>query len=307
MPFMKEPFIFNIQKYSIHDGDGIRTTVFFKGCPLRCGWCHNPESQDFNPELLYAAGKCTGCSECVSVCPWGANRIENGKAVFDRERCSHCGRCVEVCLGQARELAGKCWPLESLIAELEKDRAFYEESHGGVTLSGGEVMAQPMDYVEALTRALFERGISVFIDTCGDVPYERFGRILPYVDTFLYDLKAMSAKKHRKFIGTDNLRILENLRRLSDAGARIYLRLPLIAGVNMEREDLQAIWEFLQGGVRVARISLLPYHSIGRNKYDRLGRDYDPGGIFGIPMREKMERAAELFRQNGFHEIEIGG
>lgn len=304
---MKEPIIFNIQKYSIHDGDGIRTTVFFKGCPLHCAWCHNPESQDFGPELLYDPGKCTACGECIAACPQNANRRMDGTIGFDRERCIHCGKCVESCLSQARELAGKSWPLAELVRELEKDRAFYEVSGGGVTLSGGEVMAQPMDYVEALTKILFESGISVFIDTCGDVPYDRFERILSYTDTFLYDLKTMSEEKHRTYTGAGNRRILENLRRLSHAGAKIDLRLPLIAGVNTEREDLQAIVDFLKSGVSVAKISLLPYHSFGRSKYGRLARTYDPGGIFEIPAREKLEQIAALFRQNGFTKIEIGG
>lgn len=305
---MEEPVIFNIQKYSIHDGDGIRTTVFFKGCPLRCAWCHNPESQDFRPELFFDPAKCTGCGECVSACPRGANRIAGGRAVFDRELCARCGACAQVCLGQARELSGRRWPLSELVAELEKDRPFYEESGGGVTLSGGEAMAQPMEYVEALMRALFERGIGVFVDTCGDVPYERFERILPYADTFLYDVKAVSEEKHRRYVGSGNRRILENLRRLSADGARIYLRLPLVDGVNMEREDLEAVAGFLrENGVRVERISLLPYHDIGRAKYGRLGRQYDARGLFEIPAREKMERAAEFFRRNGWTDIEIGG
>ncbi len=301
------PLIFNIQKYSIHDGDGIRTTVFFKGCPLRCVWCHNPESQNFGPEILYDPAKCIGCGACLLLCPEKANRMENGSAVLDRERCAACGKCLESCLGNARELAGRCYTVEELVRELEKDRAFYEESGGGVTLSGGEVMAQPMDYVEELMRRLFEKGYSVNIDTCGDVPYERFERILPYTDTFLYDIKAMSDQKHRKYVGTGNERILQNLQKLSNDGARINLRLPLVDGLNTGREDILSLIGFLKSGVHVTKINLLPYHDFGRSKYARLEREYDSGGIFEIPARESLEKTAALFRENGFPDIETGG
>lgn len=304
---MNQPLILNIQKYSIHDGEGIRTTVFFKGCPLRCIWCHNPESQDFGPELLYDASKCVGCGACAAVCPNQANQIFERAAVLDRSKCSSCGKCVEVCLGQARELSGRAYSIEELIQELEKDRAFYEESGGGITLSGGEVLAQPMDYIQPLVMKLFEKGYSVFIDTCGDVPYERFEKILPYTDTFLYDIKTMSDQKHRDYTGTGNERILENLRKLSEDGARIVLRLPLMDGLNTESEDLFPLLNLLKSGVRVAKINLLPYHHTGKSKYDRLDRPYDRMKILEIPAREKLEQIADFFRINGFANIEIGG
>lgn len=303
----KLPLVFNIQRFSIHDGDGIRTTVFFKGCPLRCVWCHNPESQDYGPEILYNPVKCVGCGACVLICLEKANRMENGRAILDRKLCTACGKCLESCLGNARELAGCYYTVEELLWELEKDRAFYEESGGGVTLSGGEVMAQPMNYVEELMRRLSEKGYSVNIDTCGDVPYERFRRILPYTDTFLYDIKVMSDQKHRKYVGTGNKRILQNLQKLSRDGARINLRLPLVDSLNTGREDILSLIGFLKSGVRVTKISLLPYHDFGRSKYARLERKYDSDGIFEIPARESLEKAADFFRENGFPNIETGG
>lgn len=301
------PLVFDIQKYAIHDGDGIRTTVFFKGCPLHCDWCHNPESQRFAPELLTYAERCTGCGACAEVCGAGAVFFTGSVSGLNRESCAACGACADACPKGARELAGRAYPLPELLRELEKDRAFYEQSGGGVTLSGGEVLAQPAEYVAALAATLWQKGYSVDIDTCGYAPYERLKALLPYTDAFLYDLKAMDDAAHRRFTGVGNRLILENLRRLASDDARIYLRLPLIENVNADEAHIRAVIAFLRGGVKVERVCLLPYHDTGKGKYGRLDRVYDPMRRFAAPSAEKAEAFARMLRGAGFPDVRVGG
>lgn len=291
--------VMDIQRYSIHDGDGIRTSIFFKGCPLKCAWCHNPESQRQEPELLWNREKCTGCGWCAGICTQKAVIMAQGMPMLDRKKCVGCGSCVMECLESARSLSGECKTVKQLLEAGEKDQMFYEESGGGVTLSGGEVMAaQSFEEILELCRGFFEKGISVFIDTCGFAPWERFEKILPYVTAFLYDIKAMNPETHKKWVGVDNGMILENLQRLSAAGADIRLRLPLVSGINDSREDIKAVLQLLQVGIHVRKIHLLPYHDIGKNKYARLGRDYDEA-LLAPPSPEHLEELAELLRQTG--------
>ena len=221
--------ITNIQKFSIHDGDGIRTTVFFKGCPLKCEWCHNPETQRFEKEMEVDGEKCTGCGTCASVCPNGAVRMtEDHRPAWDPKACTFCGKCENFCPAGVREIVGREYTVKELTKELMKDQMFYEESGGGVTFSGGEVMSMDMDFILAMAKELKRQDVTLTIDTCGYVPYERFEKILPYVNTFLYDVKVMDPELHKKYMGTDNKLILENLVRLSQDGARIYIRIPTI-------------------------------------------------------------------------------
>lgn len=305
---MEKPLIFNIQKYSIHDGEGIRTTVFFKGCPISCRWCHNPESQRFQNELLCHLERCTGCGACVNTCPQKAVTLDGEhKAQVDYTKCTACGTCVDDCLQNARELVGKEYEIKELVKKLERDILFYERSHGGVTLSGGEVLAQDIDYVEELTRRLYDKGIAVDIDTCGHVPYERLKRVLPYTDTYLYDLKLMDPEKHREYIGVDNRLILENLKKLSADGAKINIRLPLIDGVNASDEHIDQVIRFLkENDIRVWQVNLLKYHNTGSSKYKKLGRDYD-GACMAVPDDAWLNQVVETFKQNGFPNIHIGG
>lgn len=296
---MNVPLIFNIQRYSIHDGEGIRTTVFFKGCPLSCQWCHNPESQRWQRELLFHEDRCTGCGICSQVCPQGA--------AFQRARCDACGVCAAACIHGARELAGKEYPLEELVRELEKDRMFYEQSGGGITLSGGECLAQNIAYIEELSRRLYQKGYSVDFDTCGYVPYEHFQRVLPYADTFLYDIKLLDPSDHKRWTGVDNGLILENLKKLSSGGGKINLRLPLIGGVNARDGYIQDIIAFLRDeNVHVCRINLLKYHAAGSGKYQKLGRE-SGAERFYPPEDAWLEQMAELFRRSGYPNIYIGG
>lgn len=301
------PFITNIQKYSIHDGDGIRTTVFFKGCPLKCRWCHNPETQKFHKQVLVDQEKCTGCGSCVLACPNSAVIVEENKAKTDFSKCDTCGTCTMFCLNNIREVAGKEYSVRELIKELKKDEMFYEESGGGVTLSGGEVMCMDMDFIESLVKGLHRLGIAVAIDTCGFAPYDNFKRILPYTDTFLYDIKLINSDRHKEFTGVENGRILGNLARLSAEHARIYIRIPVIKGVNADDENLCEIIEWLlEHKICVAQVNLLPYHNTGSHKYSRLGTAYG-GEEFQTPTEDEMKHFAELFRTAGFQNIKIGG
>lgn len=258
---MTIPYIINIQKFSIHDGPGIRTTVFFKGCPIRCAWCHNPESQKFTQEEM---------------------KTKDGTV----------------------EIVGTQYALEDLVKELQKDQLFYEQSGGGVTLSGGEVMAQPMTYITALVERLEAVGISVVIDTSGEAPYENFQKILPYASSFLYDLKFFNPDLHRKYIGKENNRILDNLKRLSDDGAIIHLRLIQLDGLNNHEDQVKEIQTWLkEQSIQVDAVNLLPYHEFGSDKYARLHRQCE---IFKKPSEETLEQTAALWRKAGYR-VAIGG
>ena len=302
------PYIFNIQKFSTHDGDGVRTTIFFKGCPLRCMWCHNPESQHYYKELIFHHHKCTACGRCVAKCKQGANSIVDGKIVFDRSKCTACGVCTDWCITEARELAGKEYKVDALVKEAMKDKIFYEQSGGGVTLSGGEVMAsQHMDYVEEVCRKLHENGVSVFIDTSGYTDYENLKRILPYVDVFLYDIKVMDPEDHKKYIGVDNSLILENLKKLSDEGAGLYIRLPIIQQVNATDEHIESVIHFLkENNIHARQVNLLPYHDIGKGKYASLDMEYHDDEM-SVPVSELMEHFKSMFEEQGFNKVHIGG
>lgn len=298
----------NIQKYSIHDGDGIRTTVFFKGCHLKCLWCHNPETQRFEPELQVDTAKCTGCGRCAAVCPHDAITVSaEGKAVIDRSKCTVCGKCQDVCLGNLRIVVGREYTVKELVKILLQDQMFYEESGGGVTLSGGEVMAMDIDYLLSLVKALHREGIDVTIDTCGQAPYSSYEAIMPYVHTWLYDVKVMDEDKHRKYIGMGNKVILDNLRKIAAAGARIYIRIPTVKEVNGDCESMQQIIDFLrENDIRPPQVNLLPYHSTGSHKYGKLGRDYLAAGLTA-PSDEEMQAFVKQWNEAGFANVKIGG
>lgn len=300
--------ITNIQKFSIHDGDGIRTTVFFKGCPLKCEWCHNPETQRFEKEMQVDREKCTGCGTCASVCPNGAVRMtEDHRPAWDPKACTFCGKCENFCPAGVREIVGREYTVKELTKELMKDQMFYEESGGGVTFSGGEVMSMDMDFILAMAKELKRQDVTLTIDTCGYVPYERFEKILPYVNTFLYDVKVMDPELHKKYMGTDNKLILENLVRLSQDGARIYIRIPTIKEVNGNEENMKETIAFLkQHDIHPAGVNLLPYHDTGSGKYAKLDMEYK-GTDLHAPDKEEMEALAALFVNAGFTNTKIGG
>ena len=300
---MKKALIFNIQKFCVHDGPGIRTTVFFKGCPLRCAWCHNPESQHFRQELLYNAEKCTLCGNCQQQCEQGAITISQGSLKQDYNKCNTCEKCLDSCLQSAREIAGRAYTLQEVMKEIEKDRAFYEQSGGGVTLSGGEPLCQ-IEFVSELIKSCKRRGISVAVDTCGYVPFSNFASIMADADLFLYDLKLMPQQQHKQYTGVNNRLILENLQKLAAGGANIQLRLPLIEGVNINNEHINEVINFTRG-LNISLVNLLPYHDIHRSKYSRLARPY-AHHFMASPSEEKLQEIKALLEAHQF-KVKIGG
>lgn len=274
---------------------------------MKCEWCHNPETQRFERELQCDKEKCVGCGTCAKVCPNNAITMVDGKPELDKEKCQLCGKCDNFCPQGIREIVGQEYPVKELVKELMKDRMFYEQSGGGVTLSGGEVMAMSTDYILQIAKALKKEEISLTIDTCGYVSYDKFEAILPYVDTFLYDVKVMDPELHKKYIGVDNKLILDNLVKLSDAGARIYVRIPTIKEVNGNVQNMEDTIHFLKKhGIHPAQVNLLPYHNTGSSKYPKLGMEYK-GTDLHAPEKEEMESFVKLFQDAGYTNTKIGG
>ena len=295
--------IFDIRRYSVHDGPGIRTTVFFKGCPLACWWCHNPEGRTTRIHLMLFPERCIACGACLDVCPHGAVVHENGVMRTSLARCRACGTCVESCPSDARELAGRRMTVGKVLREIERDRVFYDESGGGVTFSGGEPLSQP-DFLEALLEACAARGIHTAVDSCGYADQELLLRLSEKIDLFLFDLKMLDSADHLKHTGVRNDVILENLEALARQGKSIIIRFPVIPGVNDGSENLPRMRSFLTRlGLR--RIDLLPYHRIGVEKYTRLGMPYLLEGL-EPPPEEHLREIARDFEREGFT-VQVGG
>lgn len=288
--------IFNTQRYSLHDGPGIRTTLFFKGCPLRCVWCHNPESQSPLPEMMYWEARCTACGACAAACHRGAIQLTGAGLLHDPQRCSACGACVDRCPSGARGIAGRIVTPQQALREILKDRVFFDESGGGVTFSGGEPLSQP-EFLEETLRLCKEEGLAATLDTSGFAPWPTLKRIISLVDLFLYDVKIMDEAAHRKYVGASNEIILENLKRLRAAGKRVVARVPLIPGVNDTHENIQRTGEFL-ASVPVEDVDVLPYHDMGAEKYRRLGRDYALKDVVS-PSGERIDEIVSQLRGFG--------
>ena len=295
--------VFNIQKYSIHDGPGIRTTVFFKGCPLNCWWCHNPESQSFIPELIFYKDKCIHCETCFKICPSGAIKMKEEIPVTDRDICTLCGKCVSQCPTQAREMIGRKVTTREVMKEIEKDIMFYRESGGGVTFSGGEPLAQD-DFLEELLHCCKDREIHTTLDTSGYATWQVLDKIRDRVDLFLYDVKIMDNKKHKKYTGVSNKIILENLKKLSLLNENIFVRIPVIPGINDDEQNIKSIGEFLSP-LKIKQVELLPYHNIGSEKYKRLGKIYQMKNT-PAPSGKKLTEISNILK--GFNlNIELRG
>lgn len=299
--------IFDIKRYAIHDGPGIRTTLFLKGCPLRCVWCHNPESWSPKQQKLYKKSKCIGCQSCVQACPQGALVLTpDGIRPTDNE-CILCGRCVEECPATALEMSGREWPMDELMAEVEKERGVMEHSGGGVTLCGGEPLMHPsysLDLLRELGRRGFHRAVDTTLFTSPDIVRE----VAANCELFLVDLKVMDSAVHQRYTGVPNERILENIRLVAELGAAYYIRIPLISEVNAGEANIEASAAFLASlPKRPDEVDLLPYHDIGKGKHERMWTTYNPEGLsLSAPSKEDQQRCLAQFEAHGI-KAKIGG
>lgn len=294
---MCSAMVFNIQRFSVHDGPGIRTTIFLKGCNLRCAWCHNPESFQAMKQLQFFQEKCTLCGACMAVCPENAHSIEDGSHKLLREKCVVCGKCAEVCMQEALTVVGKEYSVRELIEIVKKDKAYYQNSGGGMTLSGGEPLLQSEAVIELLCEAK-KCGIGTAVDTALAVDQERVEKAAEFADLFLVDIKFFDAKLHKQYTGVDNKRILQNIRWLLEQGKDLYVRIPIIGGVNDTPENAQNIAHFLEGFPNVIQVELLPYHTYGLNKAKSLDIAQK---TFTAPDSLKMEELKDIFRAWGIH------
>ena len=302
---MQTSLIFDIKRYAINDGPGIRIVIFMKGCNLNCAWCHNPESISTETERMYAPAKCIMCGTCVMACPEKAITLTSDGIITDTERCNMTGRCAEVCPTKAIELSGKPMSVAEIMNEIEKERVFFDQSGGGVTFSGGEPLLQSRFLIELLDEC-GKRGIHTAIDTAGLANTEIILEVAKRTDLFLYDLKIMDSEKHRKWVGVPNEKILENLKILAETGANIIIRIPLVGGVNDDAENMEATARFvseLSGEKK--EVNLLPYHKIAQTKYQKLGRP-DEFQLLEEPTKEAQIQAIAIFQEWGI-EAGIGG
>jgi pyruvate formate lyase activating enzyme len=288
--------IFDIKKYSINDGPGIRTTVFFQGCALACQWCHNPESQPRTPVLMYRANRCVVCGECAGVCTQHSITV-NGFAATDRSTCEVCGACAEVCYNGAREVSGYPASVEQVMSEVLRDTPFYESSGGGVTFSGGEPLMQHRFLLELL-RVCRDRDLHTVVDTSGYAAWEVLDNLRGYVDLFLFDLKMMDDECHIRATGVSNKVILSNLKQLAEAGSKIYIRIPLIPGINDDEGNLRQSGAFIRTLPNITGVELMGYHDLAAAKYQALGLDYSLKEI-KAPSRVQLQNSASILEGKG--------
>lgn len=285
--------IFDIRKFSLHDGPGIRTTVFFKGCPLSCWWCHNPESQSPAQELMIWESRCVHCGDCVRACPVKAIEPAGEGMITDRRLCTVCGTCVDTCAAEAREVVGRRVTAAEVMREIERDRPFFEESGGGVTFSGGEPLAQRA-FLQHLLQACKAQDLHTAVDTSGYAPWPVFESIRADTDLFLYDLKMIDDERHRRYTGVSNGLILSNLQALSALGHRIIVRVPIIPGINDDPENIGMTAAFCASLPGLERVDLLPYHPSAQGKYERLALPYRLPGTL-TPAPTQLEQIASIF------------
>ena len=294
----------NIQRFSLNDGPGIRSTVFFKGCNLRCRWCHNPETLSTRPQLLRYGQKCIGCGACVTACPTGSRSLSPEGLRYEEKTCTACGACADVCFSGALELCGREYSVDEVLGEVLQDKPYYEHSGGGVTLSGGEVLMQPA-FACQLLRALKERGVSTAIETNFSFPFEEvIGPLLPWTDLWMVDIKLFDALAHKRWTGGDNARILENLRRLAALGKPVIVRTPVIPGVNDAEAEIVPIAAFLKEIGSLQYYELLNFNPLGASKYDSLEMNNDFRDARPLP-KERIEALADAARALGL-QVKVG-
>jgi glycyl-radical enzyme activating protein len=296
--------IFDIQRAGMYDGPGVRTVVFLKGCPLRCLWCHNPESQKMAKQIAFRPDSCVLCGECAKICNHGAHLLEGDAHQYRREECVLCEECIDGCAFEALQVSGRLVTPEEVLDEVVRDRIYYEQSGGGMTLTGGEPMLQ-LRFTLALLQGAKDQGLHTCIETCGFAPPEAYRQILPLVDLFLFDYKATDPQVHKMLTGADNRRINENLRLLADNGARLWLRCPMIAAVNDSPEHLAAIAALEREYPQIDRVQIMPYHNIGNDKYNRYGM---ANPLPAIPTTDEStkQRWIDSLRASGSTKAEIG-
>lgn len=297
---MSKGMIYNIQRMSLHDGPGLRTTVFLKGCPLTCLWCSNPESQKVRPQLMFFSELCTGCGKCAEVCPNGAATVIDGKIGRDTGKCADCGICTESCAGNARELSGKLMTVEEVMEVVRKDALFYDNSGGGVTFGGGEPTSGGQFFLDMVEAAVTE-GYHVTVDTCGYCPKERFDKTVELADLFLLDCKHMDPEQHKKLTGVDNSVILRNLAVALDSDREVRVRMPLMPEMNDSEENIAAMAAFLKKHGHT-EVEVMPCHAFGRNKYAALGWEYRMKGEYSP---EQLETVLKRFADHGLETVMI--
>lgn len=290
--------VFDIKHYAINDGPGIRTTVFLKGCPLSCAWCHNPESRSPKIQKMYSVEKCIGCQQCVELCPHDACTLTPEGIVTDPERCIVCGICADNCPTKATEMSGRPETVENIMAILEKEIVFFDQSGGGVTFSGGEPLMFPK-FLIMLLDACGEKAIHRTVDTSGFAKTETILEVAKRTELFLYDLKHMDSAKHQQYTGVGNSRILHNLKALADADAEIRIRIPLIAGINADRGNIEETAAFISSLPGVSKpVDLLPYHNIADNKHRKLGQESMSNGM-APPTTARINEIIAQFESHG--------
>lgn len=304
----KKALVFDIQRYSLHDGPGIRTMIFLKGCPLRCIWCANPESQEKHIEIEFYETLCRGCGICKTVCEQGAIDMIYGRSNVNKDLCINCGKCADVCNFSALRTVGRWTNVTEAVNEVKKDMKYFRRSGGGITLSGGEPLIWT-GFCEDVLRKCYDLNINTAVETAGYVNRESFERVKDYVDVFLYDIKSINRERHRKLTGVFNDLILENIKWLRGCGKEVIIRIPLIPGCNFYEEEIDGIFD-LAKNLKISRIEIMPYHNLGEIKYKRLFREYTLKGTeslkFSANMEYKLSKLSHIFQKNKDISISIG-